>query len=64
LFVDGIEVAKLSDGLHGEIFGDEGWIVRYSKYPSDLEIERSRSAKEQIQAMFDDKNDDEAEPAE
>ncbi len=35
--VDGHEVAKLSDGLHGEIFGDDGWIVRYSEYPSDVE---------------------------
>ena len=27
LFVDGQEVAKLSDGLHGEIFGKRRWIV-------------------------------------
>ncbi len=31
--VDGKEVAKLSDGLHGEMFGDSGWISAHSKYP-------------------------------
>jgi hypothetical protein len=60
LWVDGVEVAKLSDGLHGEIFGDEGWIVRYSAYPADREIEGSRWAKEFIEKMAhdDDKGDD------
>ncbi|MGV3756891.1 MAG: DUF6547 family protein [Verrucomicrobiota bacterium] len=33
IVVDGKEVAKLSDGLHGEIFGDSGWIAAHSKYP-------------------------------
>ena len=46
VIVDGEEVAGLSDGLHGEIFGDQGWIVRFSEYPSELEIERSKSAAE------------------
>ena len=32
VLVDDKEIAKLSDGLHGEIFGDRGWIARYSKY--------------------------------
>jgi hypothetical protein len=32
VLVDEKEIAKLSDGLHGEIFGDRGWIARYSKY--------------------------------
>ncbi len=26
-------IAGFSDGLHGEIFGDDGWIKRYSKFP-------------------------------
>jgi hypothetical protein len=56
LVVNGQEIAKLSDGLHGEIFGDDGWIVRYSQYPSPEEIERSRSAREFIQNMCDDEN--------
>lgn len=34
LEVDGVEVAKESDGLHGEIFSDEGWITRFSQYPT------------------------------
>jgi hypothetical protein len=37
VYVNGDEVAKLSDGLHGEIFGDDGWIARYSEYPSKLD---------------------------
>jgi hypothetical protein len=31
--VDGENVASLSDGLHGEIFTEEGWIATYSKFP-------------------------------
>ncbi|HTR40660.1 MAG TPA: hypothetical protein VMH87_03515 [Pseudomonadales bacterium] len=48
ILVDGQEVAKLSDGLHGEIFGDEGWIVRFSKHPCPSEIEGSKRAREFI----------------
>ena len=33
VFVDGAEPAKLSDGMHGEIFGDRGWIARFSEFP-------------------------------
>lgn len=33
VFVDGAEPAKLSDGMHGEIFGEDGWISRFSEYP-------------------------------
>ena len=33
LTVDGVEVAKESDGMHGEIFSDEGWIARFSQHP-------------------------------
>jgi len=32
VLVDGAEVAKESDGMHGEIFGEEGWITRFSEY--------------------------------
>ena len=31
--VDGVDVAKKSDGLHGELFGDDGWIARFSAFP-------------------------------
>jgi hypothetical protein len=34
LTVDGVEVAKASDGMHGDIFSDEGWIARFSQYPT------------------------------
>jgi hypothetical protein len=32
LIVDGYDAIKISDGLHGEQFGDDGWIERFSKY--------------------------------
>jgi hypothetical protein len=32
IIVDGVNVAKVSDGLHGEAFSDEGWYAKYSKY--------------------------------
>ncbi len=31
--VDGVDVAQTSDGLHGEIFTENGWIERFSEYP-------------------------------
>jgi hypothetical protein len=36
--VDGVNVAEpdQTDGLHGEMFGEKGWIAQFSKYP-DLE---------------------------
>jgi hypothetical protein len=33
VLVDGVEVATQSDGLHGEIFSEEGWIARFSQFP-------------------------------
>ncbi len=57
VLVDGQDVAELSDGLHGEIFGADGWITRFSKYPSEVEIERSKWAREKIQKMFGKKDD-------
>lgn len=30
--VGGESVSELSDGLHGEIFGDEGWFAKFSAY--------------------------------
>jgi hypothetical protein len=57
VLADGEEVAKLSDGLHGEIFGEDGWIARFSKYPCPAEIERSKWAKEFIAKMIARKDD-------
>lgn len=57
VLVDGQDVAKLSDGLHGEIFGDDGWITRFSKYPSQVEIERSKQARQFIAEKFGKKDD-------
>jgi len=34
VFVDGVNVAKASDMLHGELFGPEGWIAKFSQYPN------------------------------
>ncbi len=36
LRVDGEDIGKHSDGLHGEIFTEEGWLSRYSKYADHL----------------------------
>ena len=55
VLVDGQEITKLSDGLHGEIFGEDGWIVRFSKFPSATEIERSRRAEDFIKKIFSKK---------
>lgn len=33
VLVDGVEIATESDGLHGELFGKNGWIAQFSKYP-------------------------------
>jgi len=57
VLMDGQEVAKLSDGLHGEIFGDEGWIVRFSKHPCPKEIEGSKWAREFIAKHIGKKDD-------
>jgi hypothetical protein len=32
VLVTGHNVAEQSDGLHGELFGDDGWLVRHSKH--------------------------------
>jgi hypothetical protein len=52
IVIDGKSAGELSDGLHGELFGEDGWIVRYSKFPSKDETERSRWAREEIERMF------------
>lgn len=57
VLVDGQEIAKISDGLHGEIFGDEGWIVRFSKHPCPSEIEGSNWARDFIAKMIGKKDD-------
>ena len=30
--VQGRDIQSVSDGLHGEPFGDQGWIARFSEY--------------------------------
>jgi hypothetical protein len=32
VFVDGRNVVALSDGVHGELFGEKGWQARFSRY--------------------------------
>lgn len=32
IVVEGHDVAEDSDGLHGELFGEDGWLARFSKY--------------------------------
>ena len=33
ILVDGKNVAEVSDGLHGEPNGEQGWIARFSQFP-------------------------------
>lgn len=35
VIVDGQDVVAQSDGLHGELWARDGWIARFSKYPSN-----------------------------
>jgi hypothetical protein len=35
--VDGKNIVEQSDGLHGELFGDNGWFARYSKHGQNPE---------------------------
>jgi len=37
VIVDGQNITDVSDGLQGEIFGDDGWIERFSRYKSILD---------------------------
>ena len=32
ILVDGQNIVKLSDGLHGEAYSDEGWFAKYSRH--------------------------------
>ena len=32
MIVDGKSVADLTDGLHGELFTEEGWLSKYSAF--------------------------------
>ena len=36
VMVDGSNVVEQSDGLHGEPYGSNGWIAKYSKHPSAI----------------------------
>lgn len=38
LLVDNENIAEVSGMLHGEIFGDRGWIEKFSKYPKCNDI--------------------------
>jgi len=53
LLVNGEEVAKQSDGMHGELFGEEGWIVRHSRHHSQQQIDLSRWAEATISQIID-----------
>jgi hypothetical protein len=33
VIVDGVDIVEQSDGLHGESFGPDGWMAKYSKHP-------------------------------
>jgi hypothetical protein len=37
VLVDGENGAGLSDGIHGELFGEDGWQARYSKFGKPTE---------------------------
>ena len=37
VLVDGKNIVEQSDGLHGELFGDNGWFARYSKHGQNPE---------------------------
>jgi hypothetical protein len=34
IHVNGENVAEISDGLHGEVYGDNGWAAQFSKHGS------------------------------
>lgn len=35
ILCDGIDITSLSDGIHGEAYGEDGWIATYSAFPSE-----------------------------
>jgi hypothetical protein len=55
IYIDNDNIVSLLDGLQGEIFGDDGWIQRFSMYKSEKENERSNWAKNMIGKMFGNK---------
>ena len=36
VFVDGVNIVPLSDGIQAEPYGEEGWIARFSKYQAGI----------------------------
>ena len=32
-----VNLTDLSDGLAGEVYSEDGWIAKFSKYPSSIE---------------------------
>jgi hypothetical protein len=37
LVLDGRDIASLSDGLHGEPYGEDGWVAKFGKHPEGRE---------------------------
>jgi hypothetical protein len=35
ILVDGYDAIQISDGIHGEQFGENGWIEKYSQYSNE-----------------------------
>jgi hypothetical protein len=54
LLVNGEEIAKQSDGMHGELFGEKGWIVRHSRHHSQQQIDLSRWAEAETSKIIGD----------
>ncbi len=38
IVVNSVNIATLSDGLHGELFGESGWMSKYSAYGEEPEF--------------------------
>jgi hypothetical protein len=52
VMMDNKNVAELSDGLHGELFEDQGWIQRFSKYQPLSEEDPSGQPKSFMNKWF------------
>jgi hypothetical protein len=38
IYVNGIDIAEASDGLHGEPYTEDGWMAKYSEFGEPSEI--------------------------
>jgi hypothetical protein len=52
ILVNSKNIVDLSDGIHGEIFGKDGWIDRFSSIKSKKEIDRSKQAEDWVKKQF------------